>query len=55
MFRKYARCQSEVRSILSQVRCGCREQQADYLLVRTDQTLDVVLSTFLAARAKRVK
>lgn len=47
--------QAEVESFLSQVRRGCREQQADYLLVRTDQPLDVVLSTFLAARAKRVR
>jgi uncharacterized protein (DUF58 family) len=45
----------EVRSFLAQVRTGCRTQNVDYLQVRTDQPLDTVLSTFLAARGKRIK
>ena len=45
----------EVRSFLQHVRAGCRGQQVDYLQVRTDQPLDLVLSTFLAARGKRIK
>jgi uncharacterized protein (DUF58 family) len=47
--------QKEVGAFLQQVRTGCRAQQVDYLQVRTDQRLDVVLSTFLAARAQRIK
>ena len=42
--------QKEVGAFLQQVRTGCRAQQIDYLQVRTDERLDVVLSTFLAAR-----
>lgn len=45
----------EVQSFLAHVRSGCRAQQIDYLQVRTDQPLDVVLSAFLSARKKRVK
>ncbi|MEX0641360.1 MAG: DUF58 domain-containing protein [Pirellulales bacterium] len=47
--------QHEVQSFLKHVRTGCRAQQIDYLQVRTDQPLDVVLSAFLSARKKRVK
>ena len=45
----------ELQSFLDRVRIGCREQQVDYLTVRTDQPLDVLLSAFLSARSKRVK
>jgi uncharacterized protein (DUF58 family) len=45
----------EVQTFLQRVRTGCRSQQVDYHLVRTDQPLDAVLSTFLAARAKRIQ
>ncbi|MEX2185887.1 MAG: DUF58 domain-containing protein, partial [Pirellulales bacterium] len=45
----------EVQAFLQRVRTGCRAQQVDYHLVRTDQPLDAVLSTFLAARAKRIQ
>jgi len=45
----------EVQAFVQRVRTGCRAQQVDYHLVRTDQPLDAVLSTFLAARAKRVQ
>lgn len=47
--------QEEVQSFLKRVRTGCRAQQIDYLTVRTDEPLDTVLRTFLAARKKRVK
>jgi uncharacterized protein (DUF58 family) len=45
----------EVNSFLQRVRTGCRSQQIDCLQVRTDQPLGVVLSSFLAARTKRIK
>lgn len=47
--------QEQVQTFLRQVRTGCRAQQIDYLLVRTDQPLDAVLTAFLAARKRRVK
>lgn len=34
---------------------GCRAQRIDYILMRTDQPLDVVLSTYLASRMTRVQ
>jgi uncharacterized protein (DUF58 family) len=45
----------EVQTFLKRIRTGCRSQQIDYLLVRTDQPLDIVLTAFLAARKKRVR
>ena len=47
--------QHEIQSFLKHVRTGCRAQQIDYLQVRTDQPLDIVLSAFLSARKKRIK
>jgi len=47
--------QQEVQSFLKRVRTGCRAQQIDYLMVRTDQPLETVLTAFLSARKKRVK
>jgi uncharacterized protein (DUF58 family) len=47
--------QIEVQAFIKQVRTGCRAQQIDYLTVRTDEPLDVVLTAFLSARKKRVK
>jgi uncharacterized protein (DUF58 family) len=47
--------QKELRSFLKQVKTGCRAQQIDYVTVRTDEPLDVVLTAFLSARKKRVK
>jgi uncharacterized protein (DUF58 family) len=40
---------------LQAVRKGCRAQHMDYLLLRTDQSLEVALSGYLAARMSRVK
>jgi uncharacterized protein (DUF58 family) len=47
--------QKEVGAFLQEVRTGCRAQRVDYLQVRSDQRLDTVLTTFLAARARRIK
>jgi uncharacterized protein (DUF58 family) len=47
--------QAEIQSFLKQIRTGCRAQQIDYLTVRTDEPLASLLSTFLAARKKRVR
>jgi len=45
----------EVQSFIKQIRAGCRDRQIDYLLVRTDQPVDAVLTTFLSARKKQMK
>ena len=45
---------SEFGNFLKEVKKGCRMQQADYVQLRTDQPLDVVLSSFLATRAHRL-
>jgi uncharacterized protein (DUF58 family) len=37
------------------VRAGCRAQGIDYLLLRTDQPVDVALSAYLAGRMARLK
>jgi uncharacterized protein (DUF58 family) len=47
--------QKQVQAFLRQVRSGCRAKQIDYLMVRTDEPLDAVLTAFLSARKKRVK
>lgn len=46
---------SEVRRFLEQVQIGCRAQQVDYRMIRTDHPLDAVLTTFLAARSKKIR
>ncbi len=38
---------------LLEVRRACREQQADYVQLRTDQPLEMALSSYLAKRAER--
>ena len=42
----------ELDTFLRQVAGGCRAQRADYLLVTTDQPLDVALRTLLTRRAR---
>jgi uncharacterized protein (DUF58 family) len=37
-----------------EVRKGCRANNVEYLLLRTDQPLDVALSSFLSSRMRRV-
>ncbi len=44
----------EFGKFLNSVRKGCRDQRADYLQLRTDQSLDVALSSYVAARMARM-
>ena len=43
----------EFGKFLRAVKMGCRMHRIDYVLLRTDQSLEVVLSSYLAARAAR--
>ena len=45
----------EFNKFLEAVSRGCREQRADYVLLRTDESLEIALSSYLAARMSRVK
>jgi uncharacterized protein (DUF58 family) len=45
----------EFGSFLQAVKKGCRAQQIDYVQLRTDQSLEVALSSYLASRMNRVK
>ena len=40
----------ELQKFLHRLKQGCRQQRIDYVLVRTDQSLEVVLSSYLASR-----
>ena len=40
----------EMGKFTHRLRQGCREQRIDYVPVRTDQSLEVVLSSYLASR-----
>jgi uncharacterized protein (DUF58 family) len=44
--------QAELNHFLHEVRQGCRMHQIDYVLMRTDQSLEVVLSSYLASRQR---
>lgn len=44
----------EFERFLKDVRVGCRNQRIDYVPVRTDQPLDLALSSYLASRMSRV-
>jgi len=46
---------AEFGAFVRQVREGCRAQRADYVQLRTDQTLDVALSAYLSSRLTRAK
>ena len=46
---------AELHAFLKELRTGCRAQGADYVQVRTDRPIDVVLRTFLAPRMNRVR
>jgi uncharacterized protein (DUF58 family) len=46
---------AEVESFQDKMRRGCLAQRADYVKLVDDQPLDVVLSSYLAARAARAK
>ena len=43
----------EFGAFLRRLRSGCRAQQIDYVLMRTDQSLGLALSSYLASRMKR--
>jgi uncharacterized protein (DUF58 family) len=47
--------QREIQAFVKRIRAGCRAQQIDYVTIRTDQPLDLVLRTFLSTRKQRVK
>lgn len=47
--------QKEFNAFQRQISAGCRSVGADYLLARTDQPLDKLLTTYLSRRAKRTK
>ena len=40
---------------LKEVKKACRANRVDYVLLRTDQPLDVALSSFLSSRMRRVR
>jgi uncharacterized protein (DUF58 family) len=45
--------QDELRSFLTELETGCRIADIDYVPLRTDQSLDVALSSYLASRSAR--
>lgn len=45
----------EFGAFIQAVKKGCRAHHIDYVLARTDQNLELVLSTYLASRMNRVK
>ncbi len=40
---------------LQAIRRGCRAQNIDYVQIRTDQSLEIAISSYLASRMNRVK
>lgn len=46
---------AEFDAFLLAVRKSCREQQADYIQLRTDQPLDIALSSYLSKRLERTR
>jgi uncharacterized protein (DUF58 family) len=46
--------QQEIERFTARVRAGCLAQQADYLLIRTDQPLDTVLASYFARRKRKL-
>ncbi len=47
--------QTEIQGFCAQLRKGCQGANIDYVQLRTDQTLDTALSSYLASRSMRVK
>jgi uncharacterized protein (DUF58 family) len=45
----------EFGKFLQAVRKGCRNQHVDYLELRTDASMEVALTSYLASRMNRVK
>ena len=46
--------QAELGAYLDELKKGCRMIDIDYVPMRTDQDLDVALSSYLASRATRI-
>ena len=46
---------AELSAYLEELQKGCRLMDIDYVPLRTDQNLDVPLSSYLASRAARVR
>ena len=47
--------QDELQSFLRELEKGCRMADIDYVPLRTDQTLDIPLTSYLASRSARVR
>ncbi len=47
--------QSEVKSFLKELEKACRTADIDYVPLRTDQSLDIALSSYLASRSARIR
>jgi hypothetical protein len=47
--------QAELGSFLDELEKGCRMVDIDYVPLRTDQNLDVALSSYLASRSARIR
>jgi uncharacterized protein (DUF58 family) len=45
---------AEFESFLTAVRKGCRNQNVDYVQLRTDQSLEVALSSYISSRMNRI-
>ena len=45
----------EFNAFLQSVKLGCHQRHADYLRLRTDESLEIALTSYLAARMTRVK
>jgi hypothetical protein len=45
----------QIEGFLHDLRRGCRDQNIDYVQLRTDTPLNVAMSSYLAHRAKRSK
>jgi len=47
--------QAEVKSFLKELERACRTADIDYVPLRTDQNLDIALSSYLASRSARIR
>jgi hypothetical protein len=43
----------QIEGFLNQLKHGCRDQNIDYVQLRTDTPLNVAMSSYLAHRSKR--
>jgi uncharacterized protein (DUF58 family) len=47
--------QEEIQTFLKELEQGCRSVDIDYVPLRTDQNLDIALSSYLASRSARIR